>query len=115
MLKDFFRSIWYVQPLLGAAAAAKIVQAVALGHLIESFETTNTGNDDDGWLWAGLLVACGVIILFEHHHVFFVTWRKGMQLRISCVASIYAKSLKLSSTHQDTTQSTGKIMNLAFE
>ncbi|KAG7350940.1 multidrug ABC transporter permease/ATPase [Nitzschia inconspicua] len=109
MLIDFFRSIWYVQPLLAAAATAKIVQAVVLGRLIETFET----DDDRGYLWAGLLVACGVVILFEHHHVFFVTWRKGMQLRISCVAAIYDKSLKLSSTHQDTSQSTGKIMNLA--
>jgi ABC-type multidrug transport system fused ATPase/permease subunit len=109
MLIDFFRSIWYVQPLLAAAATAKIVQAVVLGNLIETFET----GDDKGYLWAGLLVACGVVILFEHHHVFFITWRKGMQLRISCVAAIYDKSLKLSSTHQDTSQSTGKIMNLA--
>ena len=36
-----------------------------------------------------------------------------MQLRISCVASIYAKALRLSSTHQTTSASTGKIMNLA--
>lgn len=109
MLIDFCRSIWYIHPLMAAAATAKIVQAVVLGNLIETFET----GDKKGYLWAGLLVACGVVILFEHHHVFFVTWRKGMQLRISCVAAIYDKSLKLSSTHQDTSQSTGKIMNLA--
>jgi ATP-binding cassette subfamily C (CFTR/MRP) protein 4 len=109
MLVNFFQSIWYVQPFLAAAHAAKIVQAVVLGNLIETFET----GDDRGYLWASLLVVCGVVILFEHHHVFFVTWRKGMQLRISCVASIYDKSLRLSSTHQDTSQSTGKIMNLA--
>jgi ABC-type multidrug transport system fused ATPase/permease subunit len=109
MLVDFFRSIWFVQPLLAAAAAAKIVQAIVLGNLIETFEA----DDGKGYWWASLLVVCGVVILFEHHHVFFVTWRKGMQLRVSCVAAIYDKSLKLSSTHQDTSQSTGKIMNLA--
>ena len=76
-------------------------------------ERTGYRGGDVFLLWAGLLVVCGVVILFEHHHVFFVTWRKGMQLRISCVASIYNKSLLLSSTHQDTSQSTGKIMNLA--
>ena len=36
-----------------------------------------------------------------------------MQLRCSCVAAIYDKSLKLSSTHQETNASSGNIMNLA--
>lgn len=36
-----------------------------------------------------------------------------MQLRCSCVAAIYEKSLKLSSTHQETNASSGTIMNLA--
>lgn len=108
-LRDFLKDIWYVQPAIMAALTAKVVQAVALGLLIESFETGN----GEGYKWAGLLIAAGSIILFEHHHVFFITWRKGMQLRISCVSSIYAKSLRLSSTHQETNASTGKIMNLA--
>ena len=109
ILKDYLRSVWYVQPAMATAMGAKIVQALALGMLIESFETGN----GDGYKWASVLVACGFIILFEHHHVFFVTWRKGMQIRISAVASIYSKSLRLSSTHQETNASAGKIMNLA--
>ena len=36
-----------------------------------------------------------------------------MQLRCSCVAAIYEKTLKLSSTHQETNASSGTIMNLA--
>jgi ATP-binding cassette, subfamily C (CFTR/MRP), member 4 len=107
---DYFRSLWHIQVFMGMAAAAKIVQAVVLGLLIESFET---GNSSDGYKWASVLAISGLVILFEHHHVFFVTWRKGMQLRISCIASIYSKSLRLSSTHQETNASTGKIMNLA--
>ena len=110
MLIDFFTSIWYVQPLMLAAAVAKIVQAVFLGYLIESFENPSGNN---GYIFAGAIVVCGLVILFEHHHVFFITWRKGMQLRVSCVATIYQKSLKLSSTHQETNASTGRIMNLA--
>jgi ATP-binding cassette subfamily C (CFTR/MRP) protein 4 len=110
MLIDFFKSIWFVQPLMLAAAVAKIVQAVFLGHLIESFENPSGNN---GYIFAGVIVICGLVILFEHHHVFFITWRKGMQLRVSCVAAIYQKSLKLSSTHQETNASTGRIMNLA--
>lgn len=109
-LREFFGSLWYVQPLMCMAAAAKIAQAIVLGLLIESFET---GRSADGYKWASLLVLSGIVTLFEHHHVFFITWRKGMQLRISCVASIYSKSLRLSSTHQETNASTGKIMNLA--
>jgi hypothetical protein len=69
-----------------AAAIAKIVQAVVLGLLIESFET---GKSAEGYRWASVLVAACIVILFAHHYVFFVTWRKGMQLvRISCAASI---------------------------
>jgi ATP-binding cassette subfamily C (CFTR/MRP) protein 4 len=109
LLADFLKSVWYVQPAMMAAMIAKVVQALALGLLIESFETGN----GQGYKWAALLVGCGMIVLFEHHHVFFITWRKGMQIRISCIAAIYSKSLRLSSTHQETSASTGKIMNLA--
>lgn len=109
LLLDYFKSTWKIQPLLFLQNSATIVQALALGNLIESFETGN----GEGYFWAAILVACGVVILFEHHHVFFTTWRKGMRLRISCVGAIYNKSLKLSSTHQETNANTGRIMNLA--
>ena len=59
---DFFRSIWYIQPIMGLTAVAKIVQAVFLGNLIESFE----GGTENGYAFAGVIVACGIIILFEH-------------------------------------------------
>jgi ATP-binding cassette, subfamily C (CFTR/MRP), member 4 len=109
MAKDFFASVWYAQPLMAAGAAAKVTQAVTLGKLIEFFEDKN----DRGYLWAGLLVVCGAVILFEHHHLFFLTWKKGMQMRVSCIAAIYDKSLRLSSIHQDSSASYGRIMNLA--
>eukprot|EP00980_Cylindrotheca_fusiformis_P010610 scaffold2362_cov109-Cylindrotheca_fusiformis.AAC.1 len=109
MLVDYFKSTWYVQPLYLLNSTATIVQAVALGYLIESFET----GSNTGYRWAAVLVVCGLLLLFQHHHAFFITWRKGMQMRISCVASIYAKSLRLSSTHQGTNANTGRIMNLA--
>lgn len=106
---DFITSLWYIHPWLGIAAAAKVGQAVILGRLIEYF----SGNNDQGYMWASLLVLCGLIILFEHHQIFFITWRKGMQLRISFIAAIYDKSLKLSSTQQDPSSSFGHITNLA--
>ena len=111
ILRDFFASIWYVQPLICAATVAKVVQSVALGLLIETFQ--DTSNARRGYLWAGLLVLCAMVVLFEHHHVFFITWHKGMRLRIGFVASIFAKSLRLSSTNQVAAASSGKIMNLA--
>jgi hypothetical protein len=110
LLKDFHHSTWYfVQPLLFMSYTARVIQAVVLGKLIESFE----GGNDLGYRWAGIITVCGVIILFGSHHPFQVTWRKGMQIRIACVAAIAEKSLRLSSTHQDTSNSYGRIMNLA--
>jgi ATP-binding cassette subfamily C (CFTR/MRP) protein 4 len=110
LLKDFHHSTWhYVQPLLFMGYTARVIQAVVLGKLIESFE----GGNDLGYRWAGIIVVCGVIILFQCHHPFQITWRKGMQIRIACVAAIAEKSLRLSSTHQDTSNSYGRIMNLA--
>jgi len=109
ILVDFFRSIWYIQPAMCFAAVCKIVQAIFLGNLINSFE----GGAENGYAYASVIVACGIVILFEHHHVFMITWTKGMQLRIACVASIYDKCLRLSSTHQETSASSGAIMNLA--
>lgn len=108
-LIDYFKSTWKVQPLLCLQLSATVVQAVALGNLIESFETGN----GEGYKWASILVACGAIVLLDLHQVFFIVWRKGMQMRISCVGAIYTKSLKLSSTSQETNSNTGRIMNLA--
>jgi len=93
LARDFFSSVWFAQPLMCAAAAAKVTQAVVLGNLVEFFQ----GQNDRGYLWAGILVVCGLVLLFEHHHLFFFTWRKGMQIRVACIAAIYDKSLRLAS------------------
>jgi ATP-binding cassette subfamily C (CFTR/MRP) protein 4 len=110
LLKDFHKSTWiYVQPIFFLGYSARVVQAVVLGKLIESFE----GLNDQGYLWAGSIVVCGLIVLCQSHHPFQIQWRKGMQTRIGSVFAIGQKSLRLSSTHQDTSNSYGKIMNLA--
>ncbi|CAJ1953935.1 unnamed protein product [Cylindrotheca closterium] len=109
LLIDYFKSTWKAQPLLCLQFTSTVVQAVALGNLIESFETGN----GEGYVWASVLVASGLIVLLDLHQVFFIVWRKGMQVRISCVGAIYAKSLRLPSTHKDTNANTGRIMNLA--
>jgi ATP-binding cassette subfamily C (CFTR/MRP) protein 4 len=109
LLKDFFRSLWFIQPMELVGHSARVAQAVFLGLLVEYFQ----GRNASGYLWASLLVICGLILVFEHHHVFFFTWRAGMRFRVACVAAIYDKSLRLSSTHSDTSSSYGRIMNLA--
>lgn len=82
IIKDFFSSMWYVQPFMCASSTAKLVQALALGYLLQSFEPDlDDGISDgvlrNGYLWAGVLVLSGFVVLMEHHHVFFWTWRKG--------------------------------------
>mmetsp|Transcript_107829 Transcript_107829/g.220103 ORF Transcript_107829/g.220103 Transcript_107829/m.220103 type:complete len:1402 (+) Transcript_107829:151-4356(+) len=109
ILVEYFWSTLSLQPIMCIGYVAKIIQAIYLGNLIESFD----GGSDDGYQYAVVIVACGFVILIENHHSFFVKWRKGMQLRLACVAAIYEKTLKLSSTHQETSASSGTIMNLA--
>jgi len=106
LAKDFFKSTWIIQPLMCASSAARIIMSLALGYLIQSFNDKS----NDGYLWAAIIVLCDAIRLFEHHQVFFMTWRKGMQIRIGAVSSIFAKSLRLKSV--GVTTSSGQIMNL---
>jgi len=108
LLKDFFFSTWGVQPVMGLSAICRVVQSIALGFLIESFQTNK-----NGYTWASVLVFCSVVVLFEHHHNFFFLWRKGMQLRTASVANIFAKSLRLSSIQQADVSLSGNVMNLA--
>ena len=73
LVRDFLKTLWFVQPIMGLAAVCKMAQAVALGYLLQSFEE----NNGSGYLWAGVMVGTGFIVLMEHHHVFFWTWRRG--------------------------------------
>jgi ATP-binding cassette subfamily C (CFTR/MRP) protein 4 len=95
LVHDFMKTLWFVQPFMFASSTARLVQAIALGYLLQSFESTSSSG---GYLWAGILVLSGFVVLMEHHHVFFWTWRRGMQYRISSIAAIYDKSLRLNST-----------------
>eukprot|EP00984_Skeletonema_dohrnii_P030681 scaffold22376_cov72-Skeletonema_dohrnii-CCMP3373.AAC.4 len=91
LVRDFMSTLWFVQPFMCASSTARLVQAIALGYLLQSFEVDNVNGG--GYLWAGILVLSGFVVLMEHHHVFFWTWRRGMQYRISSIAAIYDKSL----------------------
>jgi ATP-binding cassette subfamily C (CFTR/MRP) protein 4 len=108
---DFLRTLWYVQPFMALGCAARVVQAVALGFFIDSLEDNTRDNDTQVIGYAALILACGCIVLMEHHHVFFWNWRRGMQYRLSAVAAIYEKSLRLPSL--SSSESKVSILNLA--
>jgi ATP-binding cassette subfamily C (CFTR/MRP) protein 4 len=127
LLIDYFKTTWIIQPFMFCASAARIVMALALGNLTQAFIDRN---GTDGYLWAGTIVFCNIIVLMEHHHVFYITSRKGMNLRTGCVAAVFNKSLRLSSigggntggdgsdtgsgssSKKDTAVSSGRVMNL---
>ncbi len=115
LLMDFIKSTWIIQPIMCASAISRVVMAIAIGNLTQAFIAKD---GMEGYLWAGILVLCNIIVLMEHHHVFFITGRKGMNMRTAAVAAIFSKSLRLSSigiSHgSDTTThiTSGQIMNL---
>jgi ATP-binding cassette subfamily C (CFTR/MRP) protein 4 len=113
ILFDFWKTVWYAHPIMCVAAIAKVTQAVVLGKLVQSFQQETTTTTTSGYVWAGALVVCGLITLLEHHHLFFWTWRYGMQIRTSVVATIYQKSTRLHSVFSTHDVPYGKIMNLA--
>ncbi|KAL7574299.1 hypothetical protein ACA910_012543 [Epithemia clementina (nom. ined.)] len=106
LLRDFFTTAALtMQPLMLASLVARITQAVCLGFLINVFvdnkddNNKNDNNQNEGYLWAMGIVLCGLVILFEFHMYAFLGWRKGMQYRIACIATILDKILRLSSTN----------------
>jgi ATP-binding cassette subfamily C (CFTR/MRP) protein 4 len=119
LVVDFLKDLWFIQVAHAVGLVARVGQAMALGLLIEYFSESTSSTSSispdrrEGHLWAFVLVMCGVVILFEHHHVFMYTWRKGMQYKTAAVAAIYAKSLRLSSIGGIDAAPSGKIMNLA--
>jgi ATP-binding cassette subfamily C (CFTR/MRP) protein 4 len=97
-------------------AIARIGQAVVVGELIQYFSshaTSNTSSSKEGFIWAAILVLCGLVTVFEHHHVFFITWRKGLQLKVAMVAAIYAKATRLGAMGSSSSVSSGQVVNLA--
>ncbi|KAL7574291.1 hypothetical protein ACA910_012537 [Epithemia clementina (nom. ined.)] len=113
LLRDFFTTAALtMQPLMLASMVARITQAVCLGFLINVFvdnnddDSNNNSNQNEGYLWAMGIVLCGLVILFEFHMYAFLGWRKGMQYRVACVATILDKTLRLSSTSTTTNTQT---------
>ena len=71
--KHFISQHWYIQPCFFISSVGKLVQAYALGCLLQSIEK----RDENSIRWAGLLSLSGIIAIVSLHHAFFFAWHKG--------------------------------------
>eukprot|EP00985_Skeletonema_marinoi_P017655 scaffold9736_cov144-Skeletonema_marinoi.AAC.24 len=106
IVKHFMSRLCFVQLCMFISSVGKLVQAYALGCLLQSIET----RDGNSIRWAGLLSLSGIVSITSLHHAFFFAWHKGMQYRISAVAAIHEKALRLKSNDSS---SAGHVVNLA--
>eukprot|EP00980_Cylindrotheca_fusiformis_P019849 scaffold6966_cov112-Cylindrotheca_fusiformis.AAC.27 len=133
LFRDYFQTTRFPQLILALNSASRIGQAIALGFLMEQFTQPQGGgggsdeqkkNTKKGYLWCAILVGCGLIGFPTKQRLYFELYRKGMQLRVGLVATIYNKALRLSSTTTSSTNSNsdnstqntisaGKLTNLA--
>lgn len=48
-----------------------------------------------GYVYAGVIVAMGLVQLMLHHQVQFMGWRLGMAMRTSLEAAVFRKVLRM--------------------
>lgn len=138
LLLDYFKTTWFPQILLAVNITSRITQAIALGLLMEQFTDNNRKGTKEGYIWCGVIIFCGMIAFPTKQRLYYErkcpptvkkksltinadmlfqiivkVYRKGMQIRIGLVASLYDKSLRLSSTDKLTSVSPGQLTNLA--
>jgi ATP-binding cassette subfamily C (CFTR/MRP) protein 4 len=119
LFAEYIRSTWKAQLLTFINFIARIGQAWALGMLMEQFGKydSNASMSEKvvdakmGYFYAGLLVVCGLVAFPSKQHCFFMTYRKGLQLKVGLIATIYKKTLHLPSMGIDI--SNGFVTNLA--
>lgn len=118
LFAEYITSTWKTQLIAFINTIVRIGQAWSLGMLMEQFgkfdsDVSISENVDSkkGYLHATLLVVCGLIAFSTKQHVFFQTYRKGLQLKVGLIATIYHKTLRLPSAGIDV--SNGYITNLA--
>lgn len=73
---DYLKSTVFASILLGVTIIARVSQAIVLGKLVEHFANDNKDNKS-GYIWASLLVLCGLVSFPAKQHQFFETYRKG--------------------------------------
>jgi ATP-binding cassette subfamily C (CFTR/MRP) protein 4 len=124
LFSDYLKSTWFAQLMMAINMGARIVQAWALGLLMEQFARVDVAYSAEeqgsvdarkGYFYACIIVFCGLVAFPSKQSQFFATYRKGMQLRVGLVASIYAKTLRLPAVGLGSNNSitAGYITNLA--
>jgi hypothetical protein len=78
---DYLKSTWWAQMLLAANMTSRILQALALGLLMEQFGSHEQSQESidakQGYFSVALLVVCGLIAFPCKQQQFFETYRKG--------------------------------------
>lgn len=74
---DYWKRTRRARWLLVGNIAARLVQTVALGRVLRLFEQKGTGSIAEGYAWAALLVACGLVSFPTKQQQFFETYRVG--------------------------------------
>jgi len=99
LLQTFWKMHWFGGLLLVTESAARIFQAITLGKMIRYFlgeYDDSTRLVDNGYFMSLELVLCGIFVMMIHHHVFYLAWRSGLQLRVALTGVIYDKAINLS-------------------
>ena len=124
LFSDYLKTTWLAQVLMCINMGARIVQAWALGLLMEQFGRFDVGDSSEGngsvdaknaYFYSGIIILSGLVAFPSKQSQFFETYRKGMQLRVGLVASIYAKTLRLPAVGIEAKKNVtaGNITNLA--
>ena len=133
ILRYYLYSLRYTQVKVCVYISAMVIQAVALGRLLNYFSSsshetiTRKSTVFEGCLWATVLILCAAFMILSTHSLYYDVWCMGMRLRIASIAAIFDKTLKLSSSSSSSTSATtanndtstnspttmGQIVNLA--
>jgi ATP-binding cassette, subfamily C (CFTR/MRP), member 4 len=114
IFKDYWNRTRYARWLFMLNMASRLVQTFALGRILRLLDSSGPMDPWDGYGSATLLVVCGFLTFPTKQLLFFETYRVGLQLRTSLVASIYSKILRLPSVGDEANHLTsGHVTNLA--
>ena len=119
-LWDYWKFSYILQPLLVGEEVLRVAQCVLLGKLVSHFTDYSAAvangtplPQEEGFIIGITLVSCAFVALLLHHVYYFLTWRKGSQLKQGSIGLIFRKVLKLSFGATNEASSGGKVINLA--
>jgi ATP-binding cassette, subfamily C (CFTR/MRP), member 4 len=114
LAKHYATSLWFAQVLLVISMLARIGQVLAFQRLLDQLEQTRNDADHTVYYCATIMIGCGAIVFLCKQQQFFLTYRKGVQLRLGLVAAIYSKAHTLPANNgASSSVSAGQISNLA--